>query len=173
MKFCTRCKSNKELTEFGKNRRTKDGLSVWCKPCCSEHGKLQYAKSKERVLEYQKQYRKLNLDKVRQTKKIWKAKNKEKVSDINRWSKRKQAYGITKDQFFDLLEKQNNGCAICSKPVGISSAVDHDHDTGKVRGILCDPCNTSLGIFGDNLQGIMNVVSYLERASGSEVTGSP
>lgn len=173
MKVCTRCKTEKELSLFGKNKRTKDGLSVWCKACCSEHGKQQYEKSKDRVLAYQKEYRLANADKIRGVKKSWKAKNKEKVNDINRWSKRKRAYGITKDQFFELLEKQDYGCAICRKTVGISSAVDHDHDTGKVRGILCDPCNTSLGIFGDNLQGVMNVVDYLERANGSEVIGSP
>lgn len=162
MKVCSKCGIEKSFDCFGKNKRLKDGLAHWCKVCCSNAGKEQYQKNKQRVLEYQKQYRAENREQILKTKKVWKAKNREKVTDINRWSKRKATYGISKDQFLSLLDQQNHTCAICDRSVGISSCVDHCHNTGVVRGILCDTCNTALGMLGDDLKGLMRAVEYLK-----------
>ena len=65
-----------------------------------------------------------------------------------------------------VLESQNGACKICGKvdPGRISSkrlAVDHDHTTGKVRGILCFRCNMGLGCFNDNIEIIKKVINYL------------
>lgn len=58
----------------------------------------------------------------------------------------KRAYGITADDFDIMLEKQNNACAICFRKQGDKHLhVDHCHDTGKVRGLLCHQCNWYLG----------------------------
>ena len=64
------------------------------------------------------------------------------------WKAALQKYGMTPDDYLSLLAKQNGVCAICSKPPKNNRlAVDHDHDTGEVRGILCHPCNRHVGYF--------------------------
>ena len=71
-----------------------------------------------------------------------------------------------------LLEKQNNLCAIC-KEVGFKMNdyvnsplnVDHDHDTGQVRGLLCHNCNRALGLLKDSKERLLSAISYLEGAT--------
>ncbi len=72
--------------------------------------------------------------------------------------------GITLDIFNTLLEKQNNKCAICGKDIGEFSrafAIDHNHITGEIRGLLCHNCNGGLGLFMDNVESLQNAINYL------------
>jgi len=74
-------------------------------------------------------------------------------------------YGITLHDFDELLQMQNNSCAICSKPIEALRRrmnIDHCHDTNKVRGILCTGCNTGLGHLGDNIEGLEKAIQYLK-----------
>lgn len=76
--------------------------------------------------------------------------------------------GITKNQYLCMLEAQENLCAICRQPSkdGQELAIDHNHLTEQVRGLLCKPCNRALGLFGDNINTIENALNYLkERGS--------
>lgn len=84
----------------------------------------------------------------------------------------KKKYGINLDQYNILLESQNGVCAICKKPEvdvcnkkgGVRNlAVDHDHVTGRVRGLLCRGCNQGLGNFKENIDALVESVSYLNR----------
>ena len=71
-------------------------------------------------------------------------------------------YGITLEQKIDLLKQQNYQCLICKKIIDESGAVDHNHETGEIRGILCINCNTGLGNFQDNFELLQRAVSYLK-----------
>lgn len=75
-------------------------------------------------------------------------------------------YGMTIEQFDDLLAAQNGCCAICltDEPGGKGDQwhVDHDHATGVVRGILCALCNVGLGHFGDDSQRLESAAQYLK-----------
>ena len=72
-------------------------------------------------------------------------------------------YGITIQEVLNMLQAQGNKCAICGKPLTINDAcIDHDHKTGKVRGILCRECNWGLGNFRDNPTFCRNAAKYLE-----------
>ena len=78
-------------------------------------------------------------------------------------------YGIDLEFYRYLLEKQNGVCALCGKPETtirhgkiIGLAVDHDHVTGKVRGLLCRKCNVSLGFFGDDIERLEKAIAYLK-----------
>ena len=72
----------------------------------------------------------------------------------------KQKYGLTVVAYANILEMQGGGCALCGKgPVKNKLPVDHDHVTGRIRGILCTPCNRALGILEHN---ITKVVAYLQ-----------
>ena len=82
------------------------------------------------------------------------------------------SYGIGLAEYNKLLESQEGVCAICKKLPSFDSrkkhlVVDHDHDTGEVRGLLCDTCNRGLGLLGDNQQILENATNYLARFSGS------
>ena len=76
-------------------------------------------------------------------------------------------YGIGTEDYDSMLEAQNNRCAIC----GCTNAdgrsgffhIDHDHKTGKVRGILCNNCNNGLGRFKDNPVFLLNATKYIEK----------
>lgn len=74
----------------------------------------------------------------------------------------KYQYGMTLLEFDAMVDSQQNKCAICKKSNKL--VVDHDHDTGKVRGLLCDRCNTALGALGDTHASITRVLSYLDVA---------
>jgi hypothetical protein len=83
---------------------------------------------------------------------------------------RKQAlrrYGVTPEQYDELLANQSGGCAICCQPCvsGMRLAVDHDHETGVVRGLLCMKCNRGLGLFCDQENLLNAAISYLQRTN--------
>ena len=80
-------------------------------------------------------------------------------------------FGITHEQYMELHEKQNGLCGICGQPETVvmygkqmDLAVDHDHDTGKVRGLLCSNCNNGLGRFYDNVELLQNAIEYIEKS---------
>jgi hypothetical protein len=67
---------------------------------------------------------------------------------------------MTKDQYDSVLVAQGDGCAICKKSDDL--AIDHDHDTGLFRGILCRSCNAALGMFKDDSDLLRRAAEYLE-----------
>ena len=75
-------------------------------------------------------------------------------------------FGISRDDFDAMYSEQNGCCAICQTPEPSGRYdtfnVDHDHDTGKVRGLLCRKCNMSLGGFGDNISTLQKAIDYLK-----------
>lgn len=94
-------------------------------------------------------------------------KEKKTTPEANRKNALKTKYGLTESQFERMLADQNGACAICKteSPGGRHGTfhVDHCHDTGKVRGVLCHSCNVTLGRVGDSIDGVMRYLNYLER----------
>jgi len=82
-----------------------------------------------------------------------------------------QKFGISLEQYDEMLRRQNHCCAICHRhqdEIKRKFAVDHDHATGRIRSLLCNFCNTSLGGFDDSIEKLERAISYLEhhRAEG-------
>ncbi len=76
----------------------------------------------------------------------------------------KKAYGIGYDEYSAMAVKQGGGCAICGqKDEWFNLAVDHCHEKGFVRGLLCGQCNKGLGLFADNPERLRAAAAYLER----------
>ena len=76
----------------------------------------------------------------------------------------RKKYGINSDDYDRILRDQHGGCAICGKlPDKRSLAVDHDHKTLAMRGLLCPRCNQGLGYFGDTAEGLRKAADYLAR----------
>jgi hypothetical protein len=78
-------------------------------------------------------------------------------------------YGITLEQYNDMLVKQNNCCACCKQPTEASGRnglhVDHSHTTKEVRGLLCSQCNTGIGKFREDVNTLQNAINYLNQWS--------
>lgn len=71
-------------------------------------------------------------------------------------------YKISSEEYNSMLESQNNKCAICLNNFDLLY-IDHNHDTGKVRGLLCNNCNTGIGMLKDNFEIVKNAYEYLLR----------
>lgn len=82
-----------------------------------------------------------------------------------RFSKAKEKYGFSAETCERMWKKQGHKCAVCGwktrKPV-----VDHDHVTGRLRGILCSNCNSGIGMLGDTIEGLEKAILYLEQVKG-------
>ena len=97
--------------------------------------------------------------------KVWRDANPEKS---HAWHRRKVVaqYGLTPEQYDAMVEAQTGLCAVCGQGPGVGCtktylAVDHDHHTGKVRGLLCDPCNRAIGCMGNDPERLISAAAYL------------
>lgn len=93
---------------------------------------------------------------------------------------RHRKFGVTLKEYGDMLLAQNGCCAICNQPetatrkgVLKALAIDHDHATGKVRGLLCVQCNTAIGKFKDDRNLLLSAIRYLDKHSRSEPVVTP
>jgi hypothetical protein len=130
--ICTKCGEQKSESEFYRRGATRKGLGSWCKSCM----KVYYA-ALHRSPGGQERSR-------------------------GRWLRSK--FGISLEEYNELWARQDGRCAICRKPDpdGHWLAVDHCHNTGKVRGLLCKLHNRALGQFGDDIELLRAAIRYLE-----------
>lgn len=96
----------------------------------------------------------------------WIAANPERARATSRRRLLREKYGLNTEQYDALLEAQGGCCACCgsTEPRGKGEqtfAVDHDHETGQLRGILCHPCNRAIGLLGDTAEGVRKALLYL------------
>lgn len=90
----------------------------------------------------------------------------EKQREVQRRYDLKRGYGMTHEDYDALLYRQNLGCAICGRrPEKRALAVDHCHETGRVRGLLCHKCNPGIGIFCDDPALLLKAADYLLKAN--------
>lgn len=87
----------------------------------------------------------------------WSKANPERRRHISR----KHIYGISEAEYKKLLTQQKSVCKICKKKDHRHLGVDHDHKTGKIRGLLCQKCNAGLGMFLDNVFSLKRAIKYL------------
>src|SRR5207253_2176895 len=104
--------------------------------------------TKQRVRQWQRD----NPERYAEQQRRWRDSGRKSLS--NRRSHLKRTFGLTIEQYESMLAAQGGGCAICGRPPreDISLHVDHDHETGRVRGLLCFDCNATLGKAADDPQ---------------------
>jgi len=135
--FCTNCEAYKHPDCFTVFKRNRTGKALNCRECAKEKRKQYEPEHRKRCAAY-----------------------------ALKWQ-----YGLSVEQYDALLERQNYVCAICSQPETYRRkgwpirplSVDHDHDTGAVRGLLCQACNFGLGSFMDDTCRLGQAIAYLER----------
>lgn len=91
-----------------------------------------------------------------------------RTPEQRRFKHLKRAYNLTPEEFSLMVLEQGGLCASCQKQ-NDNLCVDHDHDTGVIRGLLCQKCNSGIGLLGDNLEGLEKAVNYLKRNIPEEV----
>lgn len=143
MKVCRGCGVEKPLDSY---YHSGGKPTARCRGCHAEAGREYRRKHPERVREAKKKYRM----------------GKGKKSEAHR----RQRYGISAEEMERMCEAQGGGCAICGAHIsahnGCATHVDHDHSTGRVRGILCRLCNPALGAFRDDPSLLRKAADYLE-----------
>jgi hypothetical protein len=93
----------------------------------------------------------------------WKRENKEKNQLSIQKSKLKRKYGITIEQYEAMVKEQKGVCYICkSENPNRKLSVDHCHKTGKIRKLLCDKCNMTLGLINDSQELLKQFIFYLK-----------
>ena len=148
-KICNRCKQILPIEQFSKSKaETKRGWAYrsYCKPCSNEMCSIYSKNNRERRNTYLRGWRKQNPELARKNDKKGRLKSK---------------YGMSIKDYDEMVIKQNKKCAICNN-LKKRLVIDHDHKTGKVRGLLCDSCNHLLGFIDTYPEGI---IKYLKNQS--------
>lgn len=174
LKICVKCVTVKPFSEFVSDKQRPDGKYLWCKDCQREPRAEWYEKNRDRQRALAKIWRTNNREKQRLATKQWKRKFKATYPDLaarrTRAHNLKHFYGITIEDFDSMFRAQNGRCAICGTKKqdakGDRFHVDHNHDTKKVRGLLCSNCNTILGYAKENIETLKAAIDYLERHCG-------
>jgi hypothetical protein len=134
----------------------------------AEKNRRNRAANPERAALNKRLWAQRNKDRVNQTQREWAKKNPERFEELKRKSTLRR-YGITAEQYDALLVAQNKCCAICKAPAPKGDkkyfSIDHDHSSGKVRGLLCDPCNQAIGLLEDSVVSLSNAIDYLKAHS--------
>ena len=132
MKKCSKCLEYKTFDNFYKRENRLCGYTSRCKSCL-------------------RQYKNVSL-----------------TSNRSRRNHFKKTYNITIAQYDEMLLKQNDCCAICKRHKSEVTVkrknhlcVDHNHSTGKIRGLLCDKCNRGIGLLCDDIDILKNAIEYL------------
>lgn len=160
MKKCSKCGNDRPKSEFYKNKTKSDGLHAQCKECTKISNNNWRKKNPEKAKASRTDWAKKNTEKRRLANYRWQKNN----YDVVRSSQLKYKYGITLDRYNEMYTNQNGCCAICGKHQDSFSktlAVDHCHDTGKVRGLLCSNCNTAIGKLNDDVSLVLKAAAYL------------
>lgn len=116
--------------------------------------------SKEKKAEYVVRYRLRNKDKVRELKRKYRLKYKNKL----RSKAYKASYGITLEDYNELFKKQDGRCKCCGvhqTELKRSLSIDHDHSTGRIRGLLCNNCNVAIGHVKESAIILQAIINYL------------
>jgi len=183
LKTCTKCKLEIPVNMFNK-RGDSDQYRSHCKKCNSIANSIRNFSYKDR-LTYRKNYYIENKERENLINKNNNLKKKEKESieltrknerpntitgesiSKNRASFLKRTYNITLEDYNRMLIEQNYVCSIC-KNTNLKKrlCVDHCHETGKVRGLLCDKCNHGIGLFKDKEELLIEASEYLKKSRG-------
>jgi len=122
-----------------------------------------YQANKEKFAAKSLSWRQSNPERAKENRKRNYELNKERNLEYSKQYNLKRKFNLTMDGYEDMLSKQYGVCAICGGTCTKSLAVDHNHTTGKVRGLLCNSCNRGLGYLKDSRHILQSAIDYLEK----------
>jgi len=137
-KVCSKCGKEKDLADFSPDKRALDGREGRCKKCMSAR---------------------------------WADYNKRKAAENPKWMRHREwrlEYGLSPEQVETMYIQQHGLCLICGKSMTLDEAhVDHDHQTDRVRALLCGLCNPMIGMARENCETLSNAIQYLNSFKGT------
>lgn len=164
-KRCPSCLATKAITDFYRN-------ATYCKECSREHNKQWYARHGKKH-DQEKNARpetKRRISTQRKIKRRVDPQFRSKEIRANRQQHLKKRFGLTLEQYDLMVKAQNGLCAICKLSnrrrvmERISAlAVDHNHLTGQIRGLLCANCNSGLGLLQESIEVLYRAIEYLKK----------
>lgn len=182
-KVCTKCEEIKSLDKFYNKKTSRDGKRSQCKTCDTKDNSRWIKENPEKNRKIKRNQRKKNPDKYREMSRKssakarlddpdranersrkWRKLNPKQANCSSYKSRLKREYGLTIQEYEAIREKQRDCCLICNKSeeqIGVRLNVDHNHSTGKVRGLLCPKCNKAIGLLEDNVSYLIKAAEYL------------
>lgn len=165
LKKCKKCGVEQPLANYHAHPKLK--YHPRCKPCRAEDQREYYKAHPDKFIAYRARARNETVEerdaRIQRRKDEAPAKRK-----LAKWRVHiRKTLGVTAEQYQKLFELQDGKCAICSSksPGGKRErfCIDHCHDTGAIRGLLCVSCNSGLGYFKDKIDNLKSAVKYLEQ----------
>ncbi|MEV6761999.1 endonuclease VII domain-containing protein [Streptomyces sp. NPDC051105] len=176
-KHCRKCERDLPPAAFARDRNRCDGLQVYCRECVAEYSAAHYRRRREATgktvrekvdvpaghkrcpqCEVVKPHSEWERNKTSSD--GWASYCRACRAERNRVSFFKRKYGLTEVERDALIASQHGVCCIC--PSAPAAHVDHCHETGRVRGVLCFSCNAALGQFKDQPDVIRRAAAYVE-----------
>lgn len=170
MKTCTRCGEHKSLDDYYTDKNARDQRKSECKVCTKKLTRAYEVSHKDEVnARARRRYAVVgNTEPKRAASRKWRKGNPEALKLSSRNTKLKLKYGVTRRQLDDIYAHQRGECAVCRRQISWDSTekntkphIDHCHETGVVRGLLCLTCNTGIGMLGDSVSLLDAAKSYL------------
>lgn len=158
MKRCSKCGRVLPASGFYKNPHIADGLSGWCKDCQSEYSRKRWKRDKEKISAQHREYYIKHRDEANERAAKWRKKHPGRVREVMR----KSIHGVTPERFESMFLAQKGRCAICREAL-VNPNIDHCHNTGRIRGLLCRGCNLGLGNFKDSIDLLRLAAKYLTK----------
>jgi hypothetical protein len=175
MLICRVCQELKEDSEYKiSNKRLGTHIHT-CKNCMKSKAKLFRQTHKEKIRDYQLKYYHEHRELLSRNRSEYSKNHPEKF----RARSMKRHFNISLEEYSELFNLQQGLCSICGRPESTRTstgnlknlAVDHDHISGKVRGLLCHNCNLALGMFEDNPNFLISALEYLKLSPEFNVSG--
>jgi hypothetical protein len=164
-KRCTKCGEVKPLNEFYAMRGMRDGHRNDCIECNKAAKRERHARNPEPYRERARQWADDNPERRAAYQAEYRQRPEVKRRARDAYFLR--TYGLSADEVDEMLDAQNGGCAICgARPERLASMhIDHDHEHGHLRGLLCVSCNQGLGQFRDDAALLLRAIVYLRQRS--------
>ena len=177
---CNTCKGEFSPSCFYRSATTTRGYQYKCKACVSLYDKSPSPEARKQKLKKLNEWRVNNPEKRKEQKRRHYLKNKDKIDQQAKdWYHNnkeryygntiKRKYGLTLNEYNALRLEQDYKCAICGdheEVVGKKMYVDHNHDTGKIRKLLCTKCNVGIGMLKDSAEVLLKAAQYLQEHNG-------
>jgi hypothetical protein len=160
VKRCKRCGLEFDHTGFYVDRTANDGRRAICKGCDRAANFAWYEANRQRAIDAAREWQRRNPERYRETQERYNARRKSEY----RADHLRRNFGFTLEEYDAILAAQDGRCGICGdEPApGQFLHVDHDHESGDVRGLLCVRCNNGCGQFRENPQLLMKALDYVE-----------
>ena len=163
MKVCRKCGQAKELSEFHRARDMRDGHRNECKACWKAICRARYVANRDEYIERARNWQKAHPEYYQERLRRNREEDREHRAEVSRRGHLRRKYGLSTEDFEFLRVAQNDVCGICGEPEAAGLHIDHHHESGLIRGLLCGKCNKAIGLLKEDPALFDAASSYLQR----------